>query len=62
MMPNDVLLANYGEDNPSSICAVLILMEILCGANHMITVKERKISLQGIIRASELGHVEVESS
>lgn len=62
MMPKDVLLANYGEDNPSSICAVLIFTEILCGANHMITVKERKISLQGIIRVSELYLVEVESS
>lgn len=62
MMPKDVLLANYGEDNPSSICAVLIFTEVLCGANHMITVKERKISLQGIIRVSELYHVEVESS
>lgn len=62
MIPKDVLLDNYGEDNPSSFCAVLIFTEILRGANHMITVKERKISLQGIIRVSKLYHVEVESS
>lgn len=62
MMPKDVLLANCGEDNPSSICAVLIFAETLYGAKHGITVKERKISLQGIIRVSELYHVDIESS